>query len=229
MGRARSKGKCMDKNIEILIHSADNFLSDFQPFHSELQIENFIVSCGGDGHVWGMYIQCLREIDSRKKNIITMVHQIRKLDLDIAEAINSGPSGYLITRKRKLARARSLLLIDQITTEIRTVKQHLKDSLREFACFIRIANNLKEEIGTITESKRRELDFEYWKHRLTRRAVVGSVSEGRPPAELLEMFPNLDLPLRRALEPTLSTALPYSNGYMRFFDEIRKLELVGAK
>lgn len=105
----------------------NELLKDFQLYHSEFQIIHFILK-GSSPTKYGIYKQCLRELDKRYKAIKEL-----KIQLDSS---NNEKLDY--------------------------INQSGKDLIREFEIIYKVAVSLKQEIGELTNEKRKDLEYELW-------------------------------------------------------------------
>ena len=46
-----------------------HLLGDLRLYHDATQLQHFVISGEGHGSVWGIYRQCLRELDSRRTTL----------------------------------------------------------------------------------------------------------------------------------------------------------------
>lgn len=164
----------------------ERVLVDHQQYHDELQMESFIV--GKQGTVYGMYRQTLRELHSR-------YNTIRQRLIAVARAENH-------IEKLKVEEAKAehpeLIVLKRVEKEMFIEEQlrSLKDLKRELGHFLSKAETLKEQIGELTDEKRRQLSHEFWTHELKTRLAISLLREGKPSVPLLEMMPALPGPVK---------------------------------
>ena len=131
--------------------TVEELLRDHQDSHSERQIDSFILGESGCT-TYGMYKQCLRELEARKD-------AMQEVEDDI------------VTQRRELRqRARRLdaTLVNQMDTQ------------REYDRFLMHARALKKKIGELTPEKRRALDDEMWVQKLTLMLALDVFTQGVP-------------------------------------------------
>jgi hypothetical protein len=137
-------------------------LDDHRPFHSEFQLENFIVSKSGHGNLFGQYKQVLRELDSRKRTLRDYDLQLRRFKAQhkvasdrffrIEVGITSG--------ERELMG----LEIEELENAISDLEATISDIRREQAFLLTLGMRLKGSIGDLDDDSRRELEREHRLH-----------------------------------------------------------------
>ena len=157
----------------------EKLLDDYQQYHSEFQIDNFII--GKEGCNWSKYKQALREIDSRYKSLISQKEELELFELQKSRCWPFGSRFKIMAARRKRAR---LAMIDQIS-----------ETERELNKFVKIAVKLKEEIGDIGNGKRELLEADSWKQKALKMAGIDLLINGRigqPTMELILALPEGD-------------------------------------
>jgi hypothetical protein len=167
------------------LNRINELLEDHQPFHSELQMDRFIIAQNGITH-YGMYKQALRELAIRYEGLVIQVDRLLKSRPDAKKKWN------------RLIEAEHTEL-NWITLEQMNIRIHLRDLLREFIRFYQIAEYLKDELGELTPAKRMELDRDYWKRRLALTAAVDVLYEGRVSRSTYDAIMALDAKLKGEL------------------------------
>jgi len=149
----------MSKNQK---ETMERLLADHQMFHSDFQISEFILNGDACGNVYGMYRQCLRELDKRKRVLrqLYIERERKMLDLSDIKAQSTMPMG-----KRVKTLAHLALDARELELQLEDLQAHIKDTEREFQNFFTYAIRLKEELGELTPARRDELDREMWAHR----------------------------------------------------------------
>lgn len=175
-----------------LYDEVEELLKDHQPFHSELQIDAFITAQAG-GTRYGQFKQALREIASRWAGLRGRYVEREQL-LGELKVLQS--SDRMTDRDGQIELARKSIQLDELERSIR-------DGEREFARFKQHGDALKKEIGELTPERRRELELEFWEHRLRTQIAVSLLSSGRVPATIIEMLPFLPDGPRDAIEEAL--------------------------
>lgn len=160
-------------------------LKDYQPKHSEFQIENFIVH--GQGDPWAQYKQAIREIKTRHEMLIQLNE-----DLEL-EAFNG--NGKRSFKFGKAARARARIEAARAARKHKALLENLEHTKRELKCFVDAASKLKKGFGAIDADKRQALEADSWYHKARRLAGVDLVTGGhlsRATAELILAMPKKD-------------------------------------
>jgi hypothetical protein len=160
----------------------ERLLDDFEPGHSDFQVENFIV--GSSGHPWTRYKQALRELATRHDGIMSARDEVRYILGSIKVEERFGVRRlWFFGRKRRIAMLKSKLA---------RVKKQQRSRMREYCEFYRIARALKNEIGNVSRARRRELEAEAWVDKARRLAAIDLISLGgiqRSTAEFIASFP----------------------------------------
>jgi len=139
-----------------------DLLEDFEPAHSEFQLNQFII--GGEVDAWSKYKQALREIDSRWVSLARQKDELELFDLK--------KSGFGFGRKARIKnrirnRARKMMVRGIFETE------------RELDILLELAVGLKEKLGTIDSEKRAVLETGSWKRKALKMAGVDLITTGR--------------------------------------------------
>jgi hypothetical protein len=163
--------------------SVGDLLAENRPFHSEFQIERFIIGQGRT--VWGMFHQALRELRTRVDALKADYVAIRRAELDVADTmIDLDRQGEAKLGDRTLERVRLRL------AEKRAVLEGLKaicaDREREAAVVLGFARRLKAKVGNPTPAERYCLDGELWAAKLTDQAARELHGNGRVSPATLE-------------------------------------------
>jgi hypothetical protein len=155
----------------------EKLLDDFQPEHSQFQIENFII--GTHKHIWEQYKQALRELDARHNSMVNSHAAIEQIKAE--------------TKKKPSWLAR---IFGQSTTgdpeRLAELEKKYASKSREYDAFYKIAKDLKDQIGDVTEGQRRELEMESWIYKAKMTAAIDLLSIGglqRPTVEFIIKFP----------------------------------------
>lgn len=162
-------------NIELL-------LKDYQRYHSEFQIDNFIVGNAGDN--WASYKQCLREIKTRKQEI-----KINKQKIELA-----GLEYKALKRKRffkftKYSRLKIKFAIENGKENLFEMREDLRDIERELDRFVKIAFKLKKQIGDLNFEKRAALESNSWLNKARFLSLIDSITNhGQPSRATVEFI-----------------------------------------
>lgn len=154
----------------------DALIDDHEIFHSDFQIGEFIINGDACGNVYGMYKQCLRELDKRKKALRDHYIQRRRNAIK-HEEISAEIVAPMMERKKLLAS----LELDLKESELSMLDhQHtIKHTEREFQQFFTHASRLKEKLGKLTPERRAKLDREMWMHRCKYMIAMDRMAIGR--------------------------------------------------
>ena len=156
-------------------------LEDYQKFHSDFQIENFIVKSQGDD--WAQYKQCLREIKARLESISDDKTALGVLLVDLRKR-----RFFLPTKSnREKNKNRKKLKFKQIER----LKKVISERERELKKFVEIATRLKEKIGSINEAKRQRLETKSWMDKARRMFLIDKITYGAPRQQTIEFILNL--------------------------------------
>ena len=167
-------------------------LADCRNGHSDLQMDSFITYRTGEGHLYGMYQQSLRELNSRYISLKESFWDLDLLELDLKGAEQKTKRSFLFGRcKRK----RLKVELERLCFKKECLLRRLRETDREFRRFWAQAKALKKELGPIN-GRAQELDRDLWKHKIKFRMAVDLLREGRPSASLLELIPSLPKELR---------------------------------
>lgn len=163
-------------------------LNDHQLYHSEFQQDNYITGRAG-GTLYGQYKQALRELYKRFRGLREAHCDRKKLEVEIEECLYNSENGDQFEQKyAKIEHERKTMQREEIDRLI-------KDTAREFKRFYQQAKALKEQIGELTDERRKKLDKEMHVFKLKEMAVLDFVTAGRlskQTYEFLMAFPKED-------------------------------------
>lgn len=157
----------------------EKLLIDHQNRHSDFQIENFIIKSQVDA--WAQYKQCLRELESRYESILEHENkqaQFNKLKKNIL---------LFLSRKRRAFKARLLM-------DIRSGQRKIDNLQAEFDYIFKIAEKLKEQIGTVDRETRQQLEAKTWYNKGRKLAAIDLMAYGRVSTQTLEFILSLPRP-----------------------------------
>lgn len=147
-------------------------LNDHQTGMSEFQDDYFVTTRAG-GTMYGQYKQALREVYKRLRGLRELTCDNEKLQVEIeeqkslAETETDFKKRYAeIEYKRKVMR-------------MEESERAIKDTEREFKRFFQQAVYLKEQIGDLTDEKRKHLDKDMWLFKIKEMACVDWITKGR--------------------------------------------------
>ena len=171
---------------------AKKLLLDYEPRHSDFQIEHFIV--GQHVSDWARYKQCLHEIHGRMEALIDLKDQLelQKLNLNGFSLLAFISDKHRQIQKIKRKKAKRRLL--KIEKDIKTVSDELSK-------FIEIGLDLKKDIGNIgplNSGRRKELEANSWYQKAQRMASVDLMITGVISKNTMDMI--LSLPENYKIE-----------------------------
>lgn len=131
--------------------TVEELLHDHQDSHSKRQIDSFILGESGCT-TFGMYKQCLRELDARHETL-------------------QGMEDDIVTQQRELR---------QRARQLDATLKHQADVQFEYDRFLMHARALKKQLGELTPKKREALDDEMWVQKLRLMLALDMVTQGSP-------------------------------------------------
>lgn len=190
------------------------FLRDFRLYHSDFQIDTFIVNKAGNSHPWGMYMQCLRELDSRRKILRGFIHKERELELDLSDALDEATMIAIFPRALRKKR-RAQIRVDVLTFEKEELRRQQSDCERELLRLAKHAKELRRRLGKITDERRRELDLSFWRHRIKQQIAIAYLTMGGPSPDLYELVPCLPDDIRDDITHALEHSRDVATTFMK--------------
>jgi hypothetical protein len=161
-----------------------DLLRDYQKYHSEFQIENFIIK--GQGDEWAQYKQCLREIKSRYESIKEERAKVESAGIEPKQKRFYWPS--------KANKLNIKLAKKSQALQLKELRNTINDKQRELNCFVEIATKLKDKLGEITDERRQQLELESWTAKGRRMAAIDRILTGGISHQTFEFI--LSLPLK---------------------------------
>jgi hypothetical protein len=161
-------------------------LDDHQPFHSNLQIERFIVSKSGLT-VYGSYRQAVRELWKRRRGLQELYSNRELLLIDIEQMAEQQPK---IECRYDARRAEIHIATKRISLD--ELDRTIQDTEREFLRFWEIASALKDQVGELTQDRRDEMDREMWDHQILAMAATDILSSGHLSPNVIGMLQSLE-------------------------------------
>ena len=172
----------------------ETLLGDLRRCHSDFQMDCFITM--GNGYTpYGMYMQALRELATRRDGLQEMYLKREELALDTAEA-NQPPAGPNGEQKR------TVLKLKRILIEQHRLEEAIGEAEREFKRFLGQATLLKEHLerdGPLTDERRAELDRDMWALKLKSMGAVDCLTSGRVQGRTFEFLQQFPVRMRREL------------------------------
>lgn len=142
-------------------------LADHQRYHSEFQISYFMIASNGLTP-YGMYKQCLRELDRRHSILCELYGERELLEMQLRERWWN-PWLRRLSIRLRVGHARRMM-------QFRQLCENITDSERETEQLYEHAVDLKKHVGELTDERRRELDVEFWQAKLRRNAALDVAS-----------------------------------------------------
>ena len=178
-------------------------LLDHQKYHSALQMDSFITTRAGSYHPYGMYVQCLRELNGRYYSL--RQKYIEDEEIEVKElALRSRIRRWCWTLRQRLSRRLLELELRKLAIAREGSAQGRADKEREFKRFLAQALVLKERVGDLSEERREELDRDLWVCRLKQKLAIDLIREGVPSSTFYEVLPTLPGSMRVALWKALA-------------------------
>jgi hypothetical protein len=159
-----------------MTNEVEKLLMDFQKYHSEFQIDNFIV--GAEVDDWARYKQCLREINSRSLQIKSLDQKVELARLEL-KALKR-------TRFFCFSKLQKLKHKFRVENGIRAIKENRNEAQeldRELKRFLELAIELKKQFENLTPEKRSDLEARSWFSKARRLVLIDSICNGGTPTE----------------------------------------------
>jgi hypothetical protein len=177
----------------------ENLLQDHQKFHSEYQIENFIIR--SQGGAWAQYKQCLREIASRYDTIQDMKGDMQLIDLEIERLKNKR---FFF---RRFSKIKHRIELERKQRNLGNLKKSFADTSRELLAFVRIAEGIKLNFwgnGKLSGNKKKMLEENMWFEKAKFMMAVDLMTIGNVSKPTLEMVYAMPKKIRGELMSNLS-------------------------
>lgn len=166
----------------------DTLLLDLRRCHSEFQMDYFITTTNG-GTPYGMYMQALRELDTRRTGLGEAYLRREELEIDAKEA--RAPECAPDTEKLRVLLKQKKLMLEQHILE-----QTIAEQEREFRRFLGQARILKKHLGELTTDRKEQLEREFWLHRLKGMVVTDVLTVGHPTGSTISLVASLPIDMR---------------------------------
>lgn len=151
----------------------ETLLADEQLFHSEYQLEYFIIrKCGTP---YAQYKQAIRELSQRVQALRGLFVKSKELEFRIRElqlAVDTIPN----TETARIKHERHLLELQQADWNRDQLARTLKDTYREFSILFKLAASLKASIGDL--GNREELEAKQWAYEAKLRLAIDMTTSG---------------------------------------------------
>lgn len=160
----------MTITIESFLERAPKLLADWQPEHTPIQLEYFVIENSGCGDVYGRYVQAMRELDGRCQGLQAMEMQQESLELaleeariDLKEATEAETKNAQGTQGRRvrLAVKKAGLAVRLAQAAIDADAPRRRAALREAATVLELATQAREGVGDLTPERRTELEWDF--------------------------------------------------------------------
>jgi len=157
--KKKNKTKMTKKKAQGAIDVLKGLLSDHRPFHSEYQIDNFIVGAAGRD-VWSQYKQAIRELRQRFGSLKSSYLDRELVSVDLEEFNEKEVKAGSIDERRNV--------INIVKAEMKRedIDMMIADIEREFRRFFAIALTLKKKLvadhGELSEGVRQMLETQSW-------------------------------------------------------------------
>jgi len=169
-----------------------NLLADHQMFHSEFQIENFILY--ESGNHWAKYKQALKEIDHRRDTLHGLKDDLAIAQIDFKRLKGKRPMWGRGRREKYQIR------LNQQVRSIKKLDATIKDICRELGIFIKIAVKLKKEkFSSLTQEQKRNLEAQMWREKIREMIAIDIFCLGRLDKPTISMIRSLPDQMRREI------------------------------
>lgn len=169
--------------------SLEGLFADHQLYHSDWQIDHFILSANG-GTIYGRYKQALRELHKRYRGLKGLYAERALLEIDIEELadVESKAPESPDARRHAIRLAQKRMALDGL-------QRNIRDTEREFLRFYAHATMLKEQVGELTPERRAELDRDMWLHQIKAMAAADIMALGHLNSGTVNLL--MAIPVRR--------------------------------
>ena len=161
----------------------EKLLRDFQKFHSEFQIENFIIR--SQGNLWGQYKQCLREISSRNDQLQDLEDDLKLIRIDI-DQMNQKWFFFKISSKK-----RHEIKLQKMIRKKESLKANIKEISRELSEFVRIGESIRYKAwgnSTLSGEKIKALEKQMWHEKARFMMAIDLITIGNISKSTIEMI-----------------------------------------
>jgi hypothetical protein len=148
----------------------NELLEDHRTGQDATQLGSFVL---GGRTAWGTYKKAIRELYKRIRGLRQMITAHDLLLIDMEEAQDR------IASDDERDSRRAAIELRAMSGQLEESERNIRDTKREAALCCRVANELKNEFGEITEERRSELDREEWRWWHLKRAAISKLTTGR--------------------------------------------------
>ena len=166
-----------------------NLLSNHKLYHSNYQMENFIISKNG-GTLYGMWKQNLRELYKRSRGLRETYCDNEKLAIEIEQLEHQikVEKDDFEKRLKEVELKRKIMLTEES-------ERVLKDTEREFKKFysqaVYLDGKMSEKHGELTEEVLHNLEIEFWEYQAKERIALDYATQGNMTKQTLELIQSM--------------------------------------
>ncbi len=175
-----------------------SLLNDHQLYHSELQMDSFIIRTAGGTTAYGQYKQALRELHKRWRGLKQLQTEKELLAIDIAE-LEASNKDVDYRHKHYFEEQRNAVKLTQKRMAMEDLDRSLSDTQREFEHFYAAAERLKAIVGELTPERRAALDEGMWIAAILEKAGMELTFRGGISMETAGMVMAMPLATRQSL------------------------------
>lgn len=148
----------------------EQLLNDHRTGQDAMQLGSFVL---GGRTPWGTYKQAIRELYKRIRGLRQMITDRDLLLIDLEEIEER------ITSDDERDARRTAIERRAMQGRLEESERSIRDTKREAALFYRVAAELKQHFGEVTEEQRAELDRQEWRWWHFKRAAIAKLTSGR--------------------------------------------------
>ena len=151
------------QNLERILNDHQTGMSDFQ--------DDYFVTARSGGTTYGQYKQALRELYRRLRGLRELIYgengrKLSEIEIRELEMKLKGKDLSTFEREKLEVNLKHRYFVSEESDRV------IKNTYREFIRFYQQADLLKEKVGDLTPSRRRELELEMWIYRVKEMAAV---------------------------------------------------------
>ena len=174
-------------------------LEDNRRGHSDFQLDRFITMRSGAYTPWGMYLQAVRELETRWDNVRGTYLFLEEEALRI-ELLRASVPFFPLTRKQRIRRRIAQLAVEQAELGLEGRKQNLPDLEREMLRFFAQADALRDHLpDDLTYAVKARLDEDLWYTKIKATLAADFIRTGCPGVGFYEFLPSLPRRIREQL------------------------------
>jgi hypothetical protein len=163
----------------------ETLLLDWQPGHSDLQMDSFITLRTG-GTLYGCLFQSLRELATRWYALRDREFSREQLLVDIDE-LESVPGAGFEKRRNEIKLRQKRMCLDSIDRTIADTRKEMERFHKQADAF-RVALESQDVSFPLDRQTKHRLDCEMWEHNLKARCAVELMANGRLGNSTLELI-----------------------------------------